>query len=205
MVITDQLIKQILLRPENTGIMAKWTIELEAYDNRYRPRTSIRGQILADFIAERPDEDAPPTGIPTEEEILEPWTLFTDGSSCLEGSGAGLILTNPEGMEFTYALRFEFVASNNEVEYESLVVGVRIVEQMDVPKSENKKADALSKIASTCFAHLTKQVLVEVLKEKSIDGKEIFAVMKEEGHYWMTPLLEYLTDGTLPAKKKKGL
>nr|GFC48187.1 reverse transcriptase domain-containing protein [Tanacetum cinerariifolium] len=44
----------------------------------------------------------------------EPWTLFTDGSSCVDGSGARLILTNPEGVEFTYALRFQFTASNNE-------------------------------------------------------------------------------------------
>ncbi|GKD13745.1 hypothetical protein Tco_1198152, partial [Tanacetum coccineum] len=39
----------------------------------------------------------------------EPWILFTDGSS-----GAGLILTSPEGTEFTYALRFQFTAYNNE-------------------------------------------------------------------------------------------
>nr|GEW76338.1 reverse transcriptase domain-containing protein [Tanacetum cinerariifolium] len=36
----------------------------------------------------------------------EPWTLFTDGSSCVDGSSAGLILTNSDGVEFTYALRF---------------------------------------------------------------------------------------------------
>ncbi|GJW93330.1 hypothetical protein Tco_0173002 [Tanacetum coccineum] len=42
--------------------------------------------------------------------------------------------------------------------------------------SENKQTDALSKIASTSFAYLTKQVLVEVLKEKSISEKEILVV-----------------------------
>ncbi|GJR64295.1 reverse transcriptase domain-containing protein [Tanacetum coccineum] len=44
----------------------------------------------------------------SEVKLQDPWILFTDGSSCVDGSGAGLILTNPEGMEFTYALRFEF-------------------------------------------------------------------------------------------------
>ncbi|GKG38588.1 hypothetical protein Tco_0460300, partial [Tanacetum coccineum] len=38
------------------------------------------------------------------EELSYPWILFTDGSSCIDGSRAGLIITNPEGMEFTYAL-----------------------------------------------------------------------------------------------------
>ncbi|GJT63862.1 hypothetical protein Tco_1015342 [Tanacetum coccineum] len=54
-----------------------------------------------------------------------------------------------------------------------------------VPRSENKKADALSKIASTSFAHLSKQVLVEELKEKSITTVEVLAVVEEEGDTWM--------------------
>nr|GFB95976.1 reverse transcriptase domain-containing protein [Tanacetum cinerariifolium]GFC19421.1 reverse transcriptase domain-containing protein [Tanacetum cinerariifolium] len=62
----------------------------------------------------------------------EPWTLFTDGSSFVDGSGARLILTNPKGVEFTYALRFQFMASNNETEYEALVAGLRIAAQMGV-------------------------------------------------------------------------
>ncbi|GJY17966.1 reverse transcriptase domain-containing protein [Tanacetum coccineum] len=48
------------------------------------------------------------------------------------GSGAGLILTSPEGEEFTYALRFEFDASNNEAKYEALIARLRIAEQMGV-------------------------------------------------------------------------
>ncbi|GKD86917.1 reverse transcriptase domain-containing protein, partial [Tanacetum coccineum] len=87
-------------------------------------------QVLADFIAQRPKEDTPPAKTPSKEEVQEPWTIFTDGSSCLEGSRAELILTNPEGTEFTYALRFEFDASNNEAEYEALMVGLRIAKQM---------------------------------------------------------------------------
>nr|GFD28845.1 reverse transcriptase domain-containing protein [Tanacetum cinerariifolium] len=67
-----------------------------------------------------------------EGELLEPWILFTDGSSCTDGSRAGPILTNPEEMEFTYALRFRFDATNNEAEYEALIAGLRIVEQMGV-------------------------------------------------------------------------
>ncbi|GKB71245.1 reverse transcriptase domain-containing protein [Tanacetum coccineum] len=73
-----------------------------------------------------------------------------------------------------------------------------------VPRSENKKADALSKIASTSFAHLSKQVLVEELNEKSINEKEVLAIVEEEGHTWMTPICEYLTKEILPKDKKKA-
>nr|GEU74315.1 hypothetical protein [Tanacetum cinerariifolium] len=119
-VITDQQIKQILSRPKNIRRMLKWKFKLEAFNITYRPMTSIRGQVLADFIAERLEEDSLPIETQVEEAIPDP---------CRE--------------------------------------------------EKNKKADALSKIASTSFAHLTKQVLVEVLKDKLNKEKEILAVVEE--------------------------
>ncbi|GJR39856.1 reverse transcriptase domain-containing protein [Tanacetum coccineum] len=227
-VITDQPIKQILSNPEVTGRLLKWSFELEEHDIHYRPRTSVKGKILADFIVERPEDDYPDTSMEDKEELLDPWILFTDESSCIDGSRAGLILTNPEGMEFTYALRFGFEATNNEAEYKALIDGLRIAEQMgtkhdQIPGEsqnssqhfqgilhqtsaygENKKANALSKIASTSFAHLSKQVLVEELKEKPIDEKEVLAVVEEEKRTWMTPIPEYLVEEILPEEKKKA-
>ncbi|GJT45411.1 reverse transcriptase domain-containing protein [Tanacetum coccineum] len=252
-VITNQPIKQLLSSSEISGRMLKWKFELEGYDIQYRPRTAIKGQILADFIVERPEEESPDELMAEPEVLPEPWTLFTDGSSCVDGSGAGLILTNPEGAEFTYAMRFRFEATNNEAEYEALIAGLRIAEKMgiknlqanvdsrlvanqvngsyiakesgmvqylnkvktlaksfkefsikQIPRSENKKADALSKIASTSFAHLNKQVLVEELQEKSINEEEILDIVEEEGNTWMTPIQEYLTKEILPEDKKKA-
>nr|GEY78614.1 reverse transcriptase domain-containing protein [Tanacetum cinerariifolium] len=72
------------------------------------------------------------------EELPEPWILFTDGSSYTYGFGTGLIITNPEGMKFTYALRFRFDATNNEAKYKALIDGLKIAEQMVV---KNLKAN----------------------------------------------------------------
>ncbi|GJZ59213.1 reverse transcriptase domain-containing protein [Tanacetum coccineum] len=220
-VITDQPIKHILSSPEVAGRLIKWRFELEEHDIYYRLRMSVKGQILADFIVERPKDDPLDTPMEDKEELPDPWVLFIDGSSCIDGSGSGLIITNLEGMEFTYALRFRFNATNNEAEYIALIAGLPIADQMGVrnlqanvdsrlvanqvneiyiakepgmvkylekvknlartfkefsikqiPRGENKKADALSKMASTSFSHLSKQVFVEELKEKSIDEKE---------------------------------
>nr|GEX07999.1 reverse transcriptase domain-containing protein [Tanacetum cinerariifolium] len=74
-----------------------------------------------------------------------------------------------------------------------------------IPIGETKKVNALSKIASTSFAHLSKQVLVEELKEKAIDEKEVLAIVEEEGHTGMTPVYEYLTKGIPKEKRKQGL
>ncbi|XP_071739595.1 uncharacterized protein [Rutidosis leptorrhynchoides] len=62
------------------------------------------------------------------------WDLFTDGASCAEGACAGLVLTTPSGEEHTYALRFNFDVTNNEVEYEALLVGVNIAHKIHVTK-----------------------------------------------------------------------
>ncbi|GJS09775.1 reverse transcriptase domain-containing protein [Tanacetum coccineum] len=68
-----------------------------------------------------------------------------------------------------------------------------------------KKANTLSKIASTSFAHLSKQVLVEELKEKSINELEVLSVVEEEGNTWMTLIYEYLTEETLPMEVNKAI
>ncbi|GKF86055.1 reverse transcriptase domain-containing protein, partial [Tanacetum coccineum] len=63
----------------------------------------------------------------------------------VNGSGAGLILTNLQGMNFTYALRFRFDATNNEAEYEALIAGLKIVEQIGV---ENLQANVDSRLVA---------------------------------------------------------
>ncbi|GJW71016.1 reverse transcriptase domain-containing protein [Tanacetum coccineum] len=92
----------------------------------------------------------------------------------------------------------------NEEKVKSLVSGFATFSISQVTRSKNKKADALSKIASTSFAQLSKLVLVEIIKEKSIKEKEVTTVVKEDGPTWMTPIIEYLKDGTLPDDKKEA-
>ncbi|GKC95487.1 reverse transcriptase domain-containing protein, partial [Tanacetum coccineum] len=77
----------------------------------------------------------------------------------------------------------------------ALTGGFKAFTIKQIPRSENKKADALSKIASTSFAHLSKQVLCEV---------EVLTVVEEEGDTWMTPICNYLAEETLPADMKKA-
>ncbi|GJS38676.1 reverse transcriptase domain-containing protein [Tanacetum coccineum] len=86
----------------------------------------------------------------------------------------------------------------------SLVSGFGNFSISQVPRGKNKIADALSKIASTSFAHLSKQVLVEVLKEESIQEKEATTVVEEDRPTWMTPITEYRNNGTLPNDKKEA-
>nr|GEU31909.1 reverse transcriptase domain-containing protein [Tanacetum cinerariifolium] len=72
-----------------------------------------------------------------------------------------------------------------------------------IRRNQNKKADALSKLASMTFEHLTKEVLIEVLSKMSIEEKEILQVETKEGERWMTPIHEYLVHRTLPRNSQK--
>ena len=51
-VLTDQPLKRAMSSPEAAGRMALWAIELSEFDVQYHPRTAVKGQIVADFIAE---------------------------------------------------------------------------------------------------------------------------------------------------------
>ena len=51
-VLTGQPLKRAMSSPEVPGRMALWAIELSEFDVQYRPRTAVKGQIVADFIVE---------------------------------------------------------------------------------------------------------------------------------------------------------
>ena len=63
-------------------------------------------------------------------DLEELWTLHMDGSSSAMRAGAGLILNSPEGEVVGYALRLDFFATNNEVEYEALLSGLRVLRKV---------------------------------------------------------------------------
>ena len=64
------------------------------------------------------------------------WKLSVDGAANAQGSGAGLILTFPEGIDIEYALRYGFQASNNEAKYEAVIVGLNLDHSMEVDQLE---------------------------------------------------------------------
>ena len=112
----------------------KWAIELSEFDIRYKPKTAIKGQVLADFVMEF--TSAEPSKEAQKTIDLSIWKLSIDGASNAQGSGAGLILTSPEGIDIEYALRFGFRTSNNEAEYEAVIAGLNFAHSLEVNKLE---------------------------------------------------------------------
>ena len=131
---TEYPMKQELHKPETSGRLMKWAIELSEFDIRYKPKTAIKGQVLADFVMEF--TSAEPAEIAQTLIDLPIWRLSVDGAINAQGSEVGLILTSPEGIDIEYALRLGFQASNNEAEYEAVIAGLNLAHSMEVDQLE---------------------------------------------------------------------
>ena len=130
----------MLRSADYTGRVAKWGMILGAFDIKYMPRTSIKGQVLADLVAEFaecPEETERGSEKLGERLVgvasvqgLPPWELYVDGAVNQRGSGVGLILVSPEKITIEKSLRLNFSATNNEAEYEALLMGILMVQKM---------------------------------------------------------------------------
>ena len=105
------------------------------------PRTSVKGQVLADLVAkftELPLEELKPAENMDGKSVgmisqqgLSPWEVYVDEASNQKGSGVGLVPTSPEKIVIEKSLKLDFLATNNEAEYEALLMGMAMVQRMD--------------------------------------------------------------------------
>ncbi|XP_071695022.1 uncharacterized protein [Rutidosis leptorrhynchoides] len=215
--------------------MAKWAIELGEYEIRFSPRSAVKGQVLADYLAETAGDievSHASKEIPPSPKKL--WEMHTDGACGPEGAGARIVLKSPEGEEYTLALCFSFLVTNNEAEYEALLSGMRVAKYLEVKelsvyvdsqlvanqfneifeahdesmqkylKLVQELADALSKLATLTFNHFKKEIWVEEVKVESIDTDGVSAAVEEDEQSWMTPIVEFLNKGALPIDSTKA-
>ena len=99
----------------------------------YFPHKSIKGQALANFLADHPSLKIQPKR-DVEFGIYEverrPWILKFDGSSTEKSTGAGIVIISPKGINTTLSFNLAFKCTNNQAEYEALVVGFEILMEL---------------------------------------------------------------------------
>lgn len=98
--------------------------------------------MLADFVVEfSPTGEVDKTGesirskgeeVPWQMVHGDIWKMFADGASNYKGSGAGIVIISPCGTTHEHALKLNFSASNNEVEYEALIAGLKIAKRLEI-------------------------------------------------------------------------
>uniref|UniRef100_A0A2N9F3Z1 Uncharacterized protein n=1 Tax=Fagus sylvatica TaxID=28930 RepID=A0A2N9F3Z1_FAGSY len=116
-------LRKAMNKPDAAGRLIQWSIELSEFDIDYRPRTAIKAQALADFIAEFTSKDDEPT---EDVEQTSRWTVNIDGSSTKDSGGIGVVLKSPEGDTIKQVVRLQYPTTNNEAEYEALLAGLKM-------------------------------------------------------------------------------
>jgi len=97
-------------------------VELSEYDIEYKSRVAMKAQVLAHFLTELPVLGG------REQPENQTWKLHVDGSSSKNRSGVGIKLESPTSEILEQSFRLLFTASNNEAEYEALIVGLRLAQ-----------------------------------------------------------------------------
>ncbi|GJV09851.1 reverse transcriptase domain-containing protein, partial [Tanacetum coccineum] len=189
-------IKHILSKTETSRKLAKYCVELGAYNIMFVSYNAVKGQVLAYFLSESPE-------------------AFN-----LKGSGAGLVLIGPRNIEYTYALHLTFPSTNNEAEYEALLVGLRITWKMSISKIEVKVDSKLVANQINGSYEASKYNMIKYLAKakeyisnfKSFSIKNIprnmnqkaDVLIEEEGDNWMTPIIRCLEKGIWPEGRNKA-
>jgi ribonuclease HI len=130
-VTSDRGLGELFKNLEASVRITKWAAELSGYHITFEPRTSIKSQVLADFIVDW-------TGLTRQqEEPPEVWTIHCDGAWCHAGAGAAAIITSPTGIKHRYAARLSFAlesdrCTNNIAEYEAVILGLRKLRALGV-------------------------------------------------------------------------
>uniref|UniRef100_A0A2N9IZ99 Uncharacterized protein n=1 Tax=Fagus sylvatica TaxID=28930 RepID=A0A2N9IZ99_FAGSY len=242
--LTNHPLRKAMSKPDAAGRLIQWSIELSEFDIDYRPRTAIKAQALADFIAEFTSKDDEPT---EDVEQTSKWTVNIDGSSTKDSGGVGVVLRSPEGDIIKQAIRLQYPTTNNEAEYEALLVGLKtakilgateldvrsdsqlVVGQVNgdyeakegrmqqylqlvrhqisqfrevrlcrVPREQNTEADQLAKSASSS----TVDDKIKTVQQSSLQTTEVNPIHAEIS--WMTPIISYLREGTLPDNRHEA-
>ncbi|XP_071740637.1 uncharacterized protein [Rutidosis leptorrhynchoides] len=187
--------------------MAKWAIELGEHEITFIPGHSVKGQVIADFLVELPSDM-----------IKQGETTFAASNNEAEYEAliAGLRLAKSiDVRQLTAYVDSQLVASQFNGSFEARDTSMQkyleltnaltntfaVFEIKKIPRNHNKKADALSKLASLLYDHFTKKVMVEVLERKSTEEDTLMETITAEEECWMTPFIKYLADGTLPEDK----
>jgi hypothetical protein len=125
------VVKYMMQRPILNGRIGKWVYSLVEYDLSYEPMKAMKGQIVADFIVDH--------SVDTDDICLVticPWKFFFDGSVCSIGCRVGCLIISPKGVSRGFYVRLEYSCTNNQVEYEALIIGLEYFVSMGVKHVE---------------------------------------------------------------------
>ncbi|KAM1695444.1 hypothetical protein ACFXTN_027091 [Malus domestica] len=132
------VIRYMLTRPIVKGRIGKWTMALSEFSLQYVPQKAVKGQALADFLAHHPSpygfgDTAVEIGmIETRDNY---WTMYFDGSSTSSSADDGVVIQSPNHDRWYFSLKLDFDCSNNQAEYEALIIGLGLLHDLQATRA----------------------------------------------------------------------
>ncbi|XP_041020616.1 uncharacterized protein LOC121262251 [Juglans microcarpa x Juglans regia] len=133
-VITSSPLQKVLQTPYTSGWLVKWSIELSEYDISYVPKSAVKWQIIADFVAKFSNFKEE-VQIPPEK---NPWQVYVDGLAYRAGGGVGVYIVTSKGKESYHIVQLEFKVTNNEAEYQAVLARLAITRVLGGEEIEMK-------------------------------------------------------------------
>ncbi|XP_071699090.1 uncharacterized protein [Rutidosis leptorrhynchoides] len=201
--LTDLPVKHVLSTPAISGRLTKWAIELGEFEISYLPRTYVKDGASciegagAGLVLKSPSGEEHTYALRFNFDV-------TNNETEYEALLAGLNMVHKMHIsQLRTYVDSQLVANQFNGSFEAHELSMRkylklvqekfeFFELSQVLRSQNKKADALSKLAALTFSHFQKQVWVEELPNKSIDGSLVVAAIEEVEPNWMDPIVNYL-------------
>jgi hypothetical protein len=112
----SDIIKHMLSAIVLKGRLGKWMFALSEFDIQYQPAKAVKGQVLADLIAERINTDIAAL-------FVRAWAMYFNGSV----RGISILLVSPRGATFSFSIRLPTPFTNNLAEYEAVCKGMELL------------------------------------------------------------------------------
>ncbi|KAM2835939.1 hypothetical protein PS2_032802 [Malus domestica] len=135
-------VKYVMSKPVLTGRLAKWALFLNQYEIIYVPAKAVKGQALADFLADHPiptdwkiSDDLPDDDV-FYINIFSTWMVFFDESARADGAGAEVVFMSLQRQILPYSFQLSELCSNNVSEYQALIIGIQMAINMEIKALE---------------------------------------------------------------------
>jgi ribonuclease HI len=116
----SDVIKHMLSAPMLKGRLVKLMFAMGESNIWYQPAKAVKGQALADLIAERINTNVATLSV-------RAWAMYFDRSACEDGCGVGILLVSPRGVMYSFSIRLLAPYTNNLTEYEAVHRGVELL------------------------------------------------------------------------------
>ncbi|XP_020412323.1 uncharacterized protein LOC109947171 [Prunus persica] len=135
-------VRYIMSKPVLTGRLAKWALLLNQYEIIYTPAKAVKGQAVADFLADHPipadweiSDDLPDEQV-FFADVSPTWMMFFDRLAHKDRAGAGVVFVSPKRHVLPYSFFLSELCSNNVAEYQVLIMGLQMAVEMKISSLE---------------------------------------------------------------------